>query len=57
VFAEITSLNSIKQLISVVVKSCVFFEVRTGYLNISLMNCGSKGLIILAIKEAGYGDR
>jgi hypothetical protein len=39
----IVSLNSINQLIFVMVKSCVFFEVRTQFLNIILMSFGFKG--------------
>jgi hypothetical protein len=32
------SLNNINHLISVMVKCCVFFEVRTGFLNFIVLN-------------------
>jgi hypothetical protein len=40
----IISLNSVNQLIFVMVKSCVFFAVRTEFLNIIYTNFGFKGL-------------
>jgi hypothetical protein len=43
--AEIISLNSVTQLIFVMVKCCVFFAVRTEFLNIILTSFGFKGLI------------
>jgi hypothetical protein len=39
----IISLNSINQLISVMVKCGVLFEVRTEFLNITKTSCGFKG--------------
>jgi hypothetical protein len=40
------SLNSVNQLIFVMVKSCVFFVVRTEYLNVMNMSFVFKGLIL-----------
>jgi hypothetical protein len=43
----ILTINSVNQLIFVMVKCCIFFAVQTGFLNIIQMSFGFKGLILI----------
>jgi hypothetical protein len=45
----IISLNSVKQLIFLTVKSCAFFAVRTEFLNIIFTIVGFKGLLYVRV--------
>jgi hypothetical protein len=50
-WTEIIFLNTINQMIFVMVKSCVLFEVRTEFLNVIYTSFGFRGLRTVGIMQ------